>query len=160
MFGMQMVWIYLIVFVHDDAHGTYIVMGHSYNADMDQNAELPNDLNACHALLRQQLETIAKQARQLEELTVEQEKLRKLIVRLTQGNRSEKRLLSDDAQGRLPFEDEAEWQAAKAEAEAEAEEIEDKIKEKRGTKKSKPRDESLPSYLRRDEVSEVRLPAR
>lgn len=137
MFGVQKKVIYLVIFLQYNASHTYMFMENRYNARMDQNAELPNNLDACHTLLRQQLEVIAKfavdnaqlasvnatQARQLEELTAEQEKLRKLIVRLTQGNVSEKRSLSDATQARLPFEDEAEWQAAKAEAEAEAEEI-------------------------------------
>ncbi len=158
MFGVQKKVIYLVILLQYNVSHTYMFMVNCYNARMDQNAELPNDLNACHALLRQQLDVNAKlaevnatQARQLEELTTEQEKLRKLIVRLTQGNVSEKRSLSDTAQGRLPFEDEAEWQAAKAEAEAEAEEIQDKITSKRGTKKTKRRDESLPRHLRREE---------
>jgi|GEM_PF-2134992 len=107
------------------------------------------DLNACHSLLRHQLEVNATQARQLEELMAEQEKLRKPIVRLAQGNVSEKRLPSDNDQGRLPFEDKAEWQAAKAEAEAEV--VEAKIKDKRDTKKTKRRHESLPRHLRCEE---------
>jgi len=104
MFGVQKKVIYLVIFLQYNASHTYMFMENRYNARMDQNAELPNNLDACHTLLRQQLEVIAKfavdnaqlasvnatQARQLEELTAEQEKLRKLIVRLTQGNVSEK----------------------------------------------------------------------
>ena len=151
MIKAQKILVFLVFLSHCIPHSTYVFWGHLYNADMDQNAEIPNDLFACQALLRKQLEVIATQARQLEELTAEQEKLRKLIVRLTEGNRSEKRMLSDDTQGRLPFEDETEWQAAKAEAEAEAEEIQEKINDKRQTKKTKRRDESLPRHLRREE---------
>lgn len=78
--------------------------------DTDNN-NLPDDLAACHSLLKEQAS--------------EMEKLRKLLSRLVNGSRSEKRILSGPSQSLLPFETEEEYQSAKEEAEAEAKQIVD-----------------------------------
>ncbi len=118
---------------------------------------IPNDLAACQALcgaqaatLSQQAETIASQVRQLEELAVEMEKLRKLLSYFVNGHRSEKRLLPAENQQLLPFDNDAEFQAARAEAEAQAEALVQTYTVTRSVGKKK-RDESLPSHLRRVE---------
>lgn len=99
--------------------------------------EFPRDVKRCHALLQAQAATIAlheatialheatsaSQAQKIEELTTEMEKLRKLLSRLVNGHRSEKRVLPAENQGWLPFENSEEFQAARAEAEAQAEAI-------------------------------------
>ena len=118
---------------------------------------LPHDIESCHALLQTQMATIASheatiatQKQKLEELTTEMEKLRKLLTRLLEGNRSEKRILPVENQSLLPFESSEEFQAARAEAEAQAEVIVQTYTVTRTITKKK-RDESLPSHLPRVE---------
>ena len=79
------------------------------------------------------------------------EKLRKLLSHFVNGQRSEKRILTGPDQNWLPFESSEEFQAARAEAEAQAEAIIQKYTVEREVQKKKPRDESLPSHLRREE---------
>lgn len=117
---------------------------------------MPNDLPSCHRLIAEQADRttlqegkIASQAEQIAELNAEMEKLRKLISQLLNGNRSEKRIFSDQAL--LPFESEEELEAARIEAEVEAESIIQEYTVKREIRKKKPRDESLPSHLPRVE---------
>ena len=72
---------------------------------MSQSIRIPSDLKSCQELL-------VSQQQQIDELQAEQEKLRKLLQQMLQGNRSEKRILPDADQGWLPFESEEELQAA------------------------------------------------
>ncbi len=111
---------------------------------MSQSISIPSDLKSCQQL-------IVSQQQQIDELQLEQEKLRKLLQQVLQGNRSEKRILPDADQTLLPFESEAEFQAAQEEAEAEAETIIEKYTVGRHARKKKPRDESLPAHLERVE---------
>jgi transposase len=124
---------------------------------MIEASDIPDDLQACQALLRVQAATIASQdekaasqERKLEELTVEMEKLRKLLSHFVNGHRSEKRILPAENQSLLPFESSEEFQAARAEAEAQAEAIVQTYTVTRTVNKKK-RNESLPSHLRRVE---------
>ena len=110
------------------------------------NDNLPKDLAACHALIEQERARNDEQATELE-------KLRKLLSQLVNGSRSEKRILSSPSQALLPFESEEEFQAAKAEAEAEAKQIVDEYTVKQHERKTKRRNESLPSHLPRIEVA-------
>ena len=104
----------------------------------NSTGKLPEDLAACHALIEDQ--------------AAEMEKLRKLLSRLVNGSRSEKRVLSDPGQQLLPFESEEEYLSAKAEAEAEAKQIIKKYEVKSHERKKKRRNESLPADLPRVEV--------
>jgi transposase len=131
---------------------------------MVQLHEIPDDLEACQALLRAQAATIASreaisashettiasQARKIEELAVEMEKLRKLLSHFINGHRSERRVLSAEGQAWLPFDSSEDFQAARAEAEAQAEAIIQTYTVTRTVSKKK-RDESLPSHLPRVE---------
>ena len=104
---------------------------------MSEPSVIPNDLKACQTLLEAQAATIvsqaatvasqaatvASQAQKIEELTVEMEKLRKLLSHFVNGHRSEKRILPAAEQAWLPFDSSEEFQAARAEAEAQAEAI-------------------------------------
>jgi transposase len=124
---------------------------------MIELSDIPNDLAACQTLLRahaatvsQQAATIAAQSQKIEELAVEMEKLRKLLSYFVNGHRSEKRILPAPNQTLLPFDNDEEFQAARAEAEAQAEAIVQTYTVTRTIKKKK-RDESLPSHLRRVE---------
>ena len=123
-----------------------------YSTHMQEAIEIPNDLEACKGLISQQSATIATQFSQIEELKIEMEKLRKLLVRLLNGNRSEKHIVTSDKQSMLPFENEEELQAAKAEAEAQAESIIQKYTVEREIKKKR-RSEALPSHLPRIEIT-------
>ncbi len=68
--------------------------------------------------------------RQLAELMLEQAKLQKLLAHLLKGNRSERRILSGSEQAYLPFENQAELEAAQAEAQAEAAALLERDKER------------------------------
>ena len=111
---------------------------------MSKSISIPSDLKSCQKL-------IVSQQEKLDELQLEQEKLRKLLEQMIHGNRSEKRIFSGADQAWLPFESEEEFQAAQAEAEAEAERIIEKYTVQRHARKKKPRNESLPSHLQRVE---------
>lgn len=111
----------------------------THDADDKSKSKLPSDLASCHALI--------------EEQSSELEKLRKLLSRLVNGNRSERRLLSSPSQQLLPFESQEEYEAAKLEAETEAKQIIEKYEVQRHERKKKRRDESLPADLPRVEVS-------
>lgn len=111
---------------------------------MSEAKSIPNDLQSCQEL-------VVSQQKQIEELQIEQEKLRKLLSQLINGNRSEKRIFSGPDQALLPFESEEEFQAAQAEAEAEAETIIAEYTVQRRARNRRPRNESLPSHLERVE---------
>jgi transposase len=108
------------------------------------DGELPSDLASCWAV-------IAAQREMIEALTAEQDKLRALIQHMLNGHRSERRVLTDPNQGWLPFEDNAEFQAARAEAEAEAQAIVEKYADQQKRKPRKPRSDSFPKHLHREE---------
>lgn len=111
---------------------------------MIEPQDIPYDLAACHALIREQAATN-------HELTSEIEKLRKLLSYFVNGHRSEKRILPAPNQEFLPFENSQEFEAARAEAEAQAEALIQKYTVERKVQPKKRRDESLPSHLRREE---------
>jgi len=112
---------------------------------------MPNDLESCQALIREQASVNRSQEKKLDELTAEMEKLRKLLSQLMNGSRSEKRIFSGPDQRWLPFESEEELKEAQAEAEAEAEKIIEEYTVKRHARKKKPRNEALPAHLPRVE---------
>ena len=133
---------------------------------MHNSSDMPKDLESCWALIRAQatansehVSTIAEQSssiaahtKTIDELTTEMEKLRKLLSHFVNGNRSEKKVLDDPNQAWLPFDDSEEFREARAEAEAEAERIIQTYTVNREVrKKKKPRSESFPSHLRREE---------
>jgi transposase/uncharacterized coiled-coil protein SlyX len=125
---------------------------------MFESPDIPNDLPGCRALIQtqavtlsQQANTIATQGRTIAEQCLEMEKLRKLLSQLVNGQRSEKRIISGPNQHWLPFESSEEFQAARAEAEAQAEAVIQKYTVERKVQPKKPRDESLPAHLRREE---------
>jgi transposase len=121
-----------------------IVLAMSEPSNVSGNGELPSDLASCWAIIDAQRATI-------ETLTAEQAKLHELIKRLLNGHRSERHVLADPNQGWLPFESNAELQEARAEAEAEAQTIVETYAAHRKQKRRKPRTESLPKHLRREE---------
>ena len=82
----------------------------------------------------------------------ELEKMRRVLHELMHGRRSEKRVPSSPDQQWLPFENDAEFLAARAEAEAEAEVVIQTFTVERQVRKRKPRNESFPDHLRREEI--------
>jgi hypothetical protein len=90
---------------------------------MIEPSEVPHDLPACQAFIRTQAAALASRDKQIEELGIEMEKLRKLLSHFVNGHRSEKRILTGPDQSLLPFDNSEEFQAARAEAEAQAEAI-------------------------------------
>jgi transposase len=125
---------------------------------MSEPSEIPHDLAGSQALNRAQAATISQQAallatqgRTIEELGLEMDKLRKLLSHFINGHRSEKRIITGPNQDWLPFENNEEFQAARAEAEAQAEAVIQTYTVEREVQKKKPRNESLPSHLRREE---------
>jgi len=118
---------------------------------MSEPSEILPDVEACRALNRAQAATIAAQDKKIEELGLEMEKLRKLLSHFINGHRSEKRIVTGPNQDWLPFADHEEFQAARAEAEAQAEAVIQTYTVEREVQNKKPRKESLPSHLRREE---------
>ena len=118
---------------------------------MSEPSEIPDDVAACRALIQTQAATIASQDKKIEELSLEMEKLRKLLSHFINGQRSEKRIITGPNQDWLPFETQEEFQAARAEAEAQAEAVIQTYTVEREVQNKKPRNESLPSHLRREE---------
>ncbi len=115
-----------------------------YRTCMSESTSIPSDLKGCQEL-------VVSQQRTIDELEVEQEKLRKLLDQIVNGNRSEKRILSGADQTLIPFESEEEFLAAQTEAEAEAKKIIQEYTVRREIRKKKPRNESLPDHLPRVE---------
>jgi len=118
---------------------------------MQDAADIPQDLERCQALCRRQAAQLAEQFAQLAEQGSELEKFRKLLSQLVNGSRSEKRVLSSPDQRWLPFESDAEFQAAREEALAEAQAVVETYTVQRQKRQQKPRQEALPSCLRREE---------
>ena len=121
---------------------------------------LPDDLNACHALLVEQATAIVELAATREQQSQEIETLnlaiQKLLARL-RGHRSERS--TDPAQQELDFGDDPSVTDGLADAAAEAEEIIQEYTVRRTIKKRKPRQEELPAHLPRYEVLAEVLPA-
>lgn len=118
---------------------------------MSDVEKIPTSLAACHAMIREQVESVAVRDNEIGHLKVEMEKLRKLLSQFVNGGRSEKRIFSGPDQTLLPFENAEEFAEARAEAEAEAEKIIQKYTVTREDKHRKARNESLPSHLPRVE---------
>ena len=127
-----------------------------YRVRMQDAMEMPMDLESCQALILKQASTNSAQAALIEELRLEQEKLKKLLIQMAGQHRSERRVPCGPDHPWLPFEDEAEIKVAREEAEAEAEAVIQQYTVEREVRKQKPRNETLPSHLRREErIAEV-----
>ena len=114
---------------------------------------LPDDLEACHALLVEQATAIVDLAATREKLSQENETLnlaiQKLLARL-QGHRSERSV--DPNQQEFDFGDDPSVADGLADAAAEAEDVIQEYTVRRTLKKRKPRKEELPAHLPRYEV--------
>jgi len=124
-----------------------------YGAGMTKELELPNDLAACHAMIREQHGRLAWQLDRLEEQKIEITKLEKerdAALQLAFRKKIE-RYLADPKQFVLDFGDEPEVvDAAEGIADAALETVEGY--ERRKNAQQKPRNEQLPAHLPRYEV--------
>jgi len=122
---------------------------------------LPQDLDACHALLAEQARALVELQAKRERLSQENESLaltlQKLLAQLY-GRRSE-RQIDDPAQRKLDFGAEQSVQDGLADAAAEAEQIVQQYTVRRTSKKKRPRSEQLPAHLPRYEVTAEAPPA-
>ena len=126
-----------------------------YSTNMHDAIDLPQDVQSCHELIRAQAEQLAGHMTKTAQLQDELEKMRRVLHELMHGRRSEKRVPSSPDQQWLPFENDAEFLAARAEAEAEAEVVIQTFTVQREVRKRKPRNESFPDHLRREETVAV-----
>lgn len=117
---------------------------------MHDAMDLPQDVQSCHELLDTQAQQIAQNMSKIAQLQDEVEKMRRVLHELLHGRRSEKRVPSGPDQPWLPFQNDAEFLAARAEAEAEAKVVIQAITVERQVRQRKPRNESFPDHLRRE----------
>jgi transposase len=122
---------------------------------MSDATPLPPDLDACHALLREQAQAIRELHQVRQQLSQENEELQlamqKLLLRL-RGHRSE-RVVDDPNQLGLDFGADPAAQDALADAALEAEQIvQEYTVRRRRPKPKRPRCEKLPAHLPRYEV--------
>ncbi|MHB8974304.1 MAG: IS66 family transposase [Pirellulaceae bacterium] len=122
---------------------------------MHDAIDLPQDVQSCHERIRAQAKQVAEHAAKVAQIQDELEKMRRVLHELMHGRRSEKRVPSNPDQQWLPFENDAEFLAARAEAEAEAEVVIQTFTVERQVRKRKPRNKSFPDYLRREETVAV-----
>lgn len=122
---------------------------------MSDATPLPDDLEACHALIAQLASSVNELHDGREKLTQEIEELKLTIeqlLRRLRGHRSE-RVVDDPNQQKLDFGDDPASQDALADAAAEAEGIvQEFLVRRRVGKKRAPRNEQLPAHLPRYEV--------
>jgi transposase len=122
---------------------------------MQDATPLPNDLDACHALLLEQAQGLVEMHQSREKLSQENEELKLTILKLLQrlsGNRSE-RWREDPNQLKLEFGEDPAADDALADAALEAETIVQEYTVRREIKKKRPRTEKFPEHLERYEVT-------
>jgi transposase len=116
---------------------------------------LPDDLQACHALLLEQARAIVEMHQSRSELSQEVEELKLALAKLYQqlyGRRSE-RVVDDPNQKKLDFGDDPAVQDALADAAAEAEQFVEGYVRRKKDKKREPRSEKFPEHIERYEVT-------
>lgn len=140
-----------------------------HSACMQDASNLPNDVDLCHAMIREKDAVVLQQAGAIDDLVKsngnlkkEVEELKLAFKKLLEGNRREK--FFNPHQGLLAFPDEPELQAA-LDAALEAAKIEATTviaeltsQKKKPVRKVNKRSESFPIHLRR-EIVEVPIPA-
>lgn len=119
--------------------------------------ELPADLNTAHEVILTQSDAITKLVGELDKVKQELAESHAAFAKLLAGNRREKYI--DPNQPLLPFVDDPELQAALEAAQRQAaEEIETITYTRAKRREAKPRSDSFPDYLRREEIT-VAIPA-
>jgi transposase len=119
---------------------------------MEIEKELPSELSTCHEVILVQSVAINDQKKQIDLLKQEVAELNAAFKKLLAGNRREKYINPD--QKLLEFPEDKELQAALEAAKREAEQEVEKITYTRTKQKkeAKPRTDSFPAHLRREET--------
>jgi len=116
---------------------------------------LPDELQACHALLLEQARTICEMQQSRTELSQQLEELKLALAKLHQqlyGRRSE-RVVDDPNQKKLDFGEDPQVQDALADAAAEAEQFVEGYTRRKKDQKREPRNEKFPEHIERYEVT-------
>ena len=123
-----------------------------YSTTMQDAKELPAELNTCHEVILVQSAAIKDLSKERDKLKQENEELHTAFKKLLAGNRREKFINPD--QQLLEFPDDKELQAALEAAKREAEQEVETITYTRSKQKkeAKPRSDSFPAHLRREET--------
>ncbi len=123
-----------------------------YSTNMQDAKELPAELNTCHEVILVQSAAIQDLSKERDKLKQENEELHDAFKKLLAGNRREKFINPD--QQLLEFPEDKELQAALEAAKREAEQEVETITYTRGKQKkvAKPRSDSFPAHLRREEI--------
>ena len=131
---------------------TYAFEAERYSTSMQDEKQLPQELSTCHEVILVQSAAINDLAKERDQLKHDLEESYIAYKKLLEGNRREKFINPD--QGLLEFPEDKELQAALEAAKREAEEELEKITYTRTKRKkdSKPRSDSFPAHLRREEI--------
>ena len=131
---------------------TYVFEVERYSTSMQDEKQLPQELSTCHEVILVQSVAIKDLAKERDQLKHDLEESYLAYKKLLEGNRREKFINPD--QGLLEFPEDKELQAALEAAKREAEEELEKITYTRTKRKkdSKPRSDSFPAHLRREEI--------
>ena len=123
-----------------------------YSTRMQDVKQLPQELSTCHEVILVQSVAINDLAKERDQLKHDLEESYLAYKKLLDGNRREKFINPD--QGLLEFPEDKELQAALEAAKREAEEELERITYTRTKRKkdSKPRSDSFPAHLRREEI--------
>jgi hypothetical protein len=123
-----------------------------YSTHMPTEKDLPTELNTCHEVILVQSAAIQDLSKERDKLKQENEELHAAFKKLLAGNRREKFINPD--QQLLEFPDDKELQAALEAAKREAEQEVETITYTRNKQKkeAKPRTDSFPAHLRREET--------
>ena len=123
-----------------------------YSTSMQDEKQLPQELSTCHEVILVQSVAINDLAKERDQLKHDLEESYLAYKKLLEGNRREKFINPD--QGLLEFPEDKELQAALEAAKREAEEELEKITYTRTKRKKdpKPRSDSFPAHLRREEI--------
>ncbi len=123
-----------------------------YSTIMNNENELPKDLNTAHDVILQQSVFLKEQASKIERLEKDLAEAQAAFKKLMTGNRSEKFINPD--QQLLEFPEDKELQAVLEAAKREAEETLQKVTYIRSQRKKEAnqRSEEFPAHLRREEV--------
>jgi transposase len=144
-------FVFLYLFL---VHTTCAFEPSRYSTDMTDAKGLPNDLNTAHEVILVQSTAIEELSTAKQKLEQEVVELNAFIKRILSGKKREKYI--DPNQKLIEFAEDKELQAAleaaKREAEAELQEI--TYKRSAAKKPAKPKSDSFPAHLRREEIVE------
>ena len=147
-----MITIFFLIFYVYCTCTTCAFEAERYSTSMQDEKQLPQELSTCHEVILVQSVAINDLAKERDQLKHDLEESYLAYKKLLEGNRREKFINPD--QGLLEFPEDKELQAALEAAKREAEEELEKITYTRTKRKKdpKPRSDSFPAHLRREEI--------